>query len=147
VIGSPAVADGRVYVATSDTALFYALDAKSGAKLFSLSFKRWPLFSSPAITGDRIYVGSHEGKLFAIDLRSQKLAWTFDSEGSKKNGAAFTKPDGTPNYEAAFFDFFYDDMVGGEQKLLTVGAILSSPVVAGDTIYAGSADGNIYALM
>jgi eukaryotic-like serine/threonine-protein kinase len=147
VIGSPAVADGRVYVGTSDTALFYALDAKSGAKLFSLSFKRWPLFSSPAITGDRIYVGSHEGKLFAIDLRSQRLAWTFDSEGSKKNGAAFTKPDGTPNYEAAFSDFFYDDMVGGVQKLLTVGAILSSPVVAGDTIYVGSADGNIYALM
>jgi eukaryotic-like serine/threonine-protein kinase len=38
-------------------------------------------------------------------------------------------------------------MVAGVQKLLTVGAILSSPVVAGDTIYVGSADGNVYALM
>jgi outer membrane protein assembly factor BamB len=147
VIGSPAVKDGKVYFATSDTATFYALDAKTGNSLFSLNYKQWPLFSSPAIAGDVAYIGSHEGKLFAIDLKSQKTAWTFVTDGSKKNGAAWTKADGTPNYEAAFTDSFYDDMVAGVQKLLTVGAILSSPVVAGDTIYVGSADGNVYALM
>jgi outer membrane protein assembly factor BamB len=38
-------------------------------------------------------------------------------------------------------------MVAGVQKLLSVGAILSSPVVAGDTIYVFSDDGNLYALM
>lgn len=147
VIGSPAVANGKVYFGTSDTALFYALDAKSGAQLFSLGFKGWPLFSSPALSGDRVYIGSHEGKLFAIDLKTQKLAWTFATDGSKKNGATYTKPDGTTNYELAFTDFFYDDMVSGVQKLMTVGAVLSSPVVAGDTVYFGSADGNLYALM
>jgi outer membrane protein assembly factor BamB len=147
VIGSPAVANGKVYFGTSDTALFYALDAKSGAQLFSLGFKGWPLFSSPALAGDRVYIGSHEGKLFAIDLKTQKLAWTFATDGSKKNGATYTKPDGTTNYELAFSDFFYDDMVSGVQRLMTVGAVLSSPVVAGDVVYFGSADGNLYALM
>jgi eukaryotic-like serine/threonine-protein kinase len=147
VIGSPAVAGGKVYFGTSDTALFYALDAKSGAKIFSLGFHGWPLFSSPAIAGDDAYLGSHEGKIFAIDLKTQKLAWTFATDGSKKNGAAYTKPDGTTNYELAFTDFFYDDMVSGVQKLMTVGAVLSSPVVADGTIYFGSADGNLYALM
>ena len=48
---------------------------------------------------------------------------------------------------AAFFDFFYDDMMSGVQKMMAVGTILSSPVVAGDTIYFGGADGNVYALM
>jgi outer membrane protein assembly factor BamB len=146
VIGSPAVANGKVYFGTSDTALFYALDAKSGAQLFSRAFHSWPLFSSPALAGDRVYLGSHEGKLFAIDLKSQKLAWTFATDGSKKNGATYTKPDGTPNYDVAFTDFFYDDMIFGVQKMMTVGAVLSSPVIAGDTVYFGSADGNLYAL-
>jgi eukaryotic-like serine/threonine-protein kinase len=146
VIGSPAVANGKVYFGTSDTALFYAFDAKTGAQLFSLGFHGWPLFSSPALAGDRVYIGSHEGKLFAIDLKTQKLAWSFATDGSKKNGADYTKPDGTTNYDVAFSDFFYDDMVSGVQKLMTVGAVLSSPVVAGDTVYFGSTDGNLYAL-
>jgi len=147
VIGSPAVGDGKVYFATSDTGSFYALDAKSGAASFSLNFKSWPLFSSPALVGHMVYVGSHEGKLIAIDTASQKTAWTFQTDGSVKNGAPYTKPDGTPNYEAAFFDFFYNDMVVGVDKMMSVGAILSSPVVANDVIYFGSTDGNLYALM
>ena len=146
VIASPAVFDGKVYFATSDTGLIHALDAKSGAPLFSLDNKHWPMFSSPAIAGDTLYIGSHEGKLLAIDLKAQKFAWTFETDGTKANGSAFTKPDGSPKYEAAFFDFFYDDMVSGVQKMMAVGAILSSPAIANGTIYVGSTDGNIYAL-
>jgi len=139
--------DGRVYFATSDTGLLHAFDAKSGAPLFSVDFKHWPMFSSPAIAGETLYIGSHQGRLNAVDLKTQKVAWTFETEDSKKNGPIYTKPDGTPNYEAAFFDFFYDDMVTGVQKLMSVGAILSSPAVAENSVYVGSTDGNVYALM
>jgi outer membrane protein assembly factor BamB len=104
------------------------------------------MFSSPAISGDTLYIGSHEGKLLAVDLKNQKFAWTFETEASKASGPIYTKPDGSPNYEAAFFDFFYDDMVSGVQKMMSVGAILSSPAIANGTIYVGSTDGNIYAL-
>jgi outer membrane protein assembly factor BamB len=147
VISSPAVSEGKVYFATSDSGLFHVLDARSGTPLYSLDFKHWVFFSSPAIAGGTLYIGSHQGRLNAIDLKEQKVAWTFETDGSKKNGPAYTKPDGTPNYEAAFFDFFYDDMVSGVQKMLSVGAILSSPVAAGNTVYVGSTDGNVYALM
>jgi eukaryotic-like serine/threonine-protein kinase len=147
VISSPAVRDGRVYFATADTGLLHAFDAKVGTPLFSLDFKHWVMFSSPVIAGDTLYIGSHQGKLNAIDLKAQKLAWSFETEDFKKNGPTYTKPDGTPNYEAAFFDFFYDDMIIGVQKMMSVGAILSSPAVAGNTVYVGSTDGNIYALM
>lgn len=147
VIGSPAVKDGKVYFATSDSAMFYALDARSGVAIFSLNYKEWPMFSSPAIAGNMVYIGSHQGKLLAVNAEAQKPAWAFATDGSKKNGATYTKADGTPNYEAAFSDFFYDDMVAGVQKMMSVGAVLSSPVVAGDTIYVGSTDGNLYALM
>jgi eukaryotic-like serine/threonine-protein kinase len=61
--------------------MFYALEAKSGTPLFSLNFKGWPMFSSSAIAGGMLYIGSHQGKLIAIDLTSQKPAWTFENRG------------------------------------------------------------------
>jgi outer membrane protein assembly factor BamB len=146
VIGSPAVRDGRVYFTTSDSGLFHVVDAKTGAEVFSLDFNHWPMFSSPALVANRAYVGSHDGRLLAIDLDARRLAWAFQTDASKKNGPLYTKPDGTPNYEAAFPDFFYDTMVIGVDKLLSVGAILSSPVVVGNVIYVGGSDGNLYAL-
>ena len=145
VIGSPAVKDGRVYFATSDSALFYALDANTGAPVFSLQFT-WPMFSSPAIAADNLYLGSHEGKLFAIDLAAQKLTWTFQSDGSKQNGPTYTQPDGKPNYRAAFASPFYDDMIIGVRKIDSVGTMFSSPVIADGVLYIGSNDGNLYAL-
>jgi len=146
VITSPAVRDGKVYFATSDSALFYVLDAKSGAPVFSLKFK-WPMFSSPAIAGDLLYMGTHEGKLIAIDLKTQQPAWEFRTDGSRRNGAAFTKADGTPNYEAAFPEDFYDALVAGVSEMQAIGTVLSSPVVVDNVIYVGSTDGNLYALM
>jgi len=147
VIASPAVRGGKVYFATSDSGLFYMMDTKSGTPIFSLNFKQWPMFSSPAVAGDMLYIGSNEGKLIAIDLAAQKTAWIFQTEASLQNGPAFTKPDGSPKMEAAFTENFYDDMVVGVSKLLSVGAVLSSPVVVNNVIYFGSADGYVYALM
>lgn len=146
VVGSPAVKDGKVYFATSDTGMFYEADAKSGEIVFSMNNKHWPLFSSPAVAGNVAYVGTNEGKLLAIDLKAQKTAWVFQTEGSQKNGAALTKADGSPNYEAAFTEDFYEGMVVGAHTMMSVGSVLSSPVVVDNVVYFGSADGNVYAL-
>jgi outer membrane protein assembly factor BamB len=145
VIGSPAVHNGKVYFATSDSALFHVVDARTGVEAYSLAFT-WPMFSSPAIAGNTLYIGTHEGKLMAIDIADQKLSWTFQTDASKESGPKYTLPNGKPNYNAAFADFFYDDVVVGVDKLLSVGAILSSPVIVEKAIYFGSTDGNLYAL-
>jgi outer membrane protein assembly factor BamB len=145
VIGSPAVRDGKIYFSTSDSGLFYGADAKTGAQLFSLKFI-WPMFSSPAIAGNMLYIGSEEGKLLTVDLTTQKPGWVFQTDGSRENGPALTKPDGSPKYEAAFTDNFYDGIVTGVTKMLSVGMVLSSPVIVGSTVYFGSTDGNLYAL-
>jgi len=87
------------------------------------------------------------GKLIAINLAEQKTSWTFETEAARRNGAVWTKPDGTPNYEAALASDFYDDIVSGVSRMMAaVGTILSSPVVVNAVIYFGSADGNLYAL-
>src|SRR5215831_5720311 len=67
VITSPAVRDNKVYFATSDSGLLLAVNAKTGAPAFSLTFNHWPFFSSPVLGGERLYIGSHAGKLIAID--------------------------------------------------------------------------------
>ncbi len=147
VIASPLVQNEKVYFATSDSGMFRALDAKTGAELFSLKFSGWPTFASPIIAGQMLYSGSHSGTLFAIDLKQQKTAWEFQTDGAKKNSATYTKGDGTPNYEAAYAGDFYDDMVVGLHKLMTVGSIYASPVLANGVLYVGSTDGALYALI
>ena len=146
VIGSPVMKDGRLYFTTSDSGLFHALDVASGKEIYNLSLL-WPLFSSGAIAGNTLYIGSEEGKLFAIDLKAQRVAWSVQSDGAKANAATYTKPDGKPKYDAAFTgDGFYDSMIVGMDRMLSVGMVLSSPVVVGDTVYFGSTDGNVYAV-
>ena len=146
VIASPAVRDGKVYFATSDSGMVYALDAKNGDVIFSLNLQRWPSFSSPAVAGEVLYEGSSSGRLNAVDLANRKLAWSFETEAAKKNGPAYTKPDGSPNYEAAFDGDFYDDMIVGHYRMMSVGPILSSPVVVDKAVYFGGTDGILYAL-
>ena len=146
VISSPAVRDGRLYFATSDSGLVHALDAKSGREIFSLDFKHWPFFSSPTLAGDYLYIGSHQGKLLAINLKTRQLAWSFATEDAQKNGPTYTKADGTPNYRAAASDSFYDQMVIGVDRMMSVGAVLSTPVIDGDTLFFGSWDGQLYAI-
>ncbi len=145
VITSPVVQDGKVYMATSDTALLHALDAKTGESIYSIKY-HWPIFASPSIAGSMLYLAGQDGKLVAIDLNERKQVWEFQTEGSRKNLTALSKPDGAPDYEGVFRGGFYDDLVAGLGKLQTVGTILSSPVVSGSVVYFGSADGNLYAV-
>ena len=147
VVASPAVHDGKVYFATSDSSLIYALDAKSGEVLHSAGLNHWYLYSSPAIAGSMLYVGSTQGRLVAVDLADLKMRWTFETDASKQLGPTYTKADGTPNGEALFKSDFYDDMVTGVERTMSMGSILSSPVVVDKVVYVGSADGNLYALI
>lgn len=145
VIASPAVRNGHVFVGTSDTGLMFDFEASTGKLLATTDLKGWPLFSSPALAGDMLYVGSMRGDLHAIDLKTHTPAWHFSTDAAK-NAAPFTKPDGSLDFGLMFDSAFYDDGVGGYLKLLALGAFLASPVVVDDVIYIGSTDGNLYAI-
>jgi outer membrane protein assembly factor BamB len=147
VVGSPAVKDGKVYFPTSDTSLLVEADAKSGEVVQKLGFNHWYLYSSPALAGTMLYIGSTQGRLVAVDLAGLKPVWTFETDGAKRHGPEYTKADGTPNEEAVYRSDFYDDMVSGVDRVMSMGAILSSPVVVGKVVYVGSADGSLYALI
>jgi eukaryotic-like serine/threonine-protein kinase len=146
VIGTPTVRDGVVYVGTSDSARFMAIDAKTGRLRSNFDGKAY-IFSSAASAGDLLYVGDHNGKLYAIDAKSFKLAWEFQSDASKKDPLKVLNPDGSLNqnsFAPVFGDF--EDMYLDVAKFISIGSILSSPVVDHGSVYFGSMDGNLYAL-
>jgi len=146
IMPSPAVHDGKVYFGTSDTSLLRVVAASDGSEVATIEAK-FPIYSSPAIAGDTLYVGTFGGKLLAMDLKTQKILWEFQTEASKKNAPGLSKADGTIDLNKMMTRNFYDDMVIGVARYLSTGSILASPVIEHGVILFGSADGNIYALM
>jgi eukaryotic-like serine/threonine-protein kinase len=146
VIGTPAVRDGTVYVGTSDSSRFMALDGRTGRLRFNFDAKSY-MFSSAALAGDLAYVGDHNGRLYAVDTKTGKLAWEFQTEGAKKDPLKVLNPDGTLN-QAAFSPLFndFEDMYIDFYRFASIGAIMSSPVVDHGILFVGSMDGNLYAL-
>jgi outer membrane protein assembly factor BamB len=147
VNNSMVVHNGRAYFGTSIPGIMHAVDAKTGKVIFDLPTGT-PVFASMALAGDTLYLGNFGGKLVAIDLNSQKPAWVFETDGAKQNAASMTNADGSIKFETVFSspNLYYEDMVLAVHKLFTMGTILSSPVVVGNTVYFGSTDGNLYAL-
>lgn len=92
--------------------------------------------------------GDHNGKLYAVDLKSGKLAWEFQTPASKADPLKILNPDGSLNQEALFAPVFGDleGMYVDVYKFTTIGSILSSPVVDKRVVYFGSMDGNLYAI-
>jgi eukaryotic-like serine/threonine-protein kinase len=146
VIGTPAVRDGLVYAGTSDSSRFMALDAKTGRLRFEFKAGAY-MFSSAALAGNLAYVGDHNGRLYALDAKTGKLAWEFQTEASKKDPMKILTPDGKLN-EDAFAPIFgdFEDMYIDMYRFITIGAIVSSPVVDKGAVYFGSMDGYLYAL-
>jgi outer membrane protein assembly factor BamB len=69
VESSPAVANGVVYVGSDDHNI-YALDARTGAKLWSYSNTAgFPILSSPVVVNGVVYVGAEGSILYAFSLQ------------------------------------------------------------------------------
>jgi outer membrane protein assembly factor BamB len=144
-ISSPAVKDGVVYFPTSDGRRFKALDAATGAVRFDLQNAAIS-FSSPAIAGEVAFYGTSDGYLNAVGVRDGKLRARFQTDGSRENGPRYTGKDGILQTAAMYPDRTLDGMMIGMRTMMTVGSVLSSPVVADGVVYFGSTDGHLYAV-
>ena len=115
-ISSPVISDSRVYVGSLEGAVF-ALDASSGAKLWChqtgealASFGPCmragsQVISSPALSGNTAYIGSTDGRFYALDTESGKEKWRYNL--------------GVP--------------------------ITSSAAISGNTVFVAAYDGTVYA--
>jgi outer membrane protein assembly factor BamB len=121
VDASPAVADGRVIVGTAvgdvhRETLVLALDAATGRELWR-SPTPLPVPASPAIEGDRVFVGLGNGK---VDYDADDPAgsvWCLDAASGSKRW-----------------------------EFRTTKAVLATPAVSGGRVFVGSRDERCYCL-
>jgi outer membrane protein assembly factor BamB len=128
------------------------------------------VLSSPAVLGDRVYVGSSDGKLYAIDRATGTERWQFASKGPIASSPAvhqglvyFSSLDGKIYaLDSETGKERWSFATGGERRFTAPGihgamprtermpdpfdVFLSSPAVAGGVVYIGSGDQNVYAL-
>lgn len=112
---------------------------------------RWhapPLASrtQPVVAGGILYIGSLDGKMYALDAMTGKIEWTFETGGPIRHSAAVVGG-------RVFFGshdtnvYALDAASGGVLWAFPTGAgISTAPVVGNGTVYIGSRDGFFYAL-
>jgi len=142
--GTGRIAHGHVFFGSDDGKL-YALVAGNGRFLWDYDMGA-PIRSRPAVTNDRIIVGNDDGDIVGLELNGQRK-WGYRARRGVSSGP-FVDIENVC-YVGSFDNYLYAiDASNGYSmwKYRTNGAVVSSPVVEGTTVYFGSADGTLYAV-
>lgn len=148
IVGSPALADGYVYFGSSDKNV-YALDAATGQLRPGWPFKtNGKVWSTPAVVDGVVYIGSLDHHLYAIKADTGEKVPGFDF---KADGAIVTTPiiQGDVIYIGANDGYIYSlNKADGSVKWKFKGNrwFWAQPVLSGDTIYAVTLKGTVYAI-
>ena len=141
---SPTVADGVVYVGSDDFNV-YALNAHTGAKLWSYATGD-TVDSSPAVANGVVYVGSQDSNVYALNAHTGAKLWSYTtgapviSSPTVANGVVYV---GSGDFNV----YALDASTGTKLWSYTTGNnVTSSPAVANGVVYVGSWDNNVYAL-
>jgi outer membrane protein assembly factor BamB len=139
---SPVVVDDRVYIAaeTESPYLFCFDRGRRGKKVWEFENQRgW--WSTPAVVGDRLYIGGNDAVFYCLDARSGKVIWTF------KAGDAIWSSPAVVDGKVAFgtYDPFFYLLDAERGRLLwkyRMGERThSTACVVNGKIYVGSANG------
>jgi outer membrane protein assembly factor BamB len=141
-IGGPAVGGGRVYVPSNDNVL-HAFDAATGAPLWRFTAAGDKVgYSSPALVGDRIYIGclGEKGQVRCVSATDGRELWMtetggeiYDSSPAVTGGrVAIGSVNGTLSLVAA------DDGKLLAQHRFPAGHFLASPAAGARSVYAAT---------
>ena len=141
---SPTVVGDRAFVAGCDSKL-HVVDLTTGKAIGTVPIGA-PTGSTPAVDGDYAYFGTEGATFFCIDYQQAKVVWTYKAKrnmplrssaaiaenlvifgGRDKRVMALAKSDGMEQWSFA-----------------TRARVDGSPVVVGDRVFIGSADGRLY---
>jgi outer membrane protein assembly factor BamB len=115
----------------------------------------WDLYlSAPLVHAGKVYVGSSDQRVYALDLHTGKLLWAFRTGGMVHSSPALAGNSiVVGSWDGAVYALDADTGVERwryqtrtEQQQSIMFGIQASPRVDGDTVYIGSRDGFFYAL-
>jgi outer membrane protein assembly factor BamB len=113
-----------------------------------------PLFSSPVVGNNLVYIGGLDSILYAVGVSSGKEKWRFRTKGEIRSDVCLSAPRLYLNGGDGLL-YALDKQTGailwkfttnGEKKYDFADYFQSTPVLFNGTIYFGSGDGNVYAV-
>ncbi len=127
-------------------------DSQNKKKFWDFNVGNIDALAEPVISGDKVFQGTMEGYVYALNLKGVRVAWNFKTKGSVntavaiEDGKVFFGANGGSVYclkEAdgeLQWEFKVPNPEKGARKHFTV------PVIKNNKIYVGSADKNFYCL-
>jgi eukaryotic-like serine/threonine-protein kinase len=147
VLSTAASRDSTLYFGTSDSFLMVALDAFTGKLKWKTQLDGY-VFSSPILHEKNIFVGDFTGKIYSLDASNGHIVNVFTTPGNRQLAGSLLN-----NNKLDFAKLasgkdlnLYASTVFVMDELYKLGPIVSSPAVHNETLYVGSADGNVYAI-
>jgi outer membrane protein assembly factor BamB len=125
-----------------------AVDAETGKLRWRVTMG--PTESSPLVVGGFVYVGDWSGKVYALNAKSGRVVWTYQTGDKVKDGIAYA---GGRVYFGSYDSHVYalnartGKLVwkaGAQQRLGATGRFYSTPAVAYGRVYIGGTDGKMY---
>jgi eukaryotic-like serine/threonine-protein kinase len=115
---------------------------------------RAPIFSSPVLSGDMVFIGSLDSTLYALDINTGQEKWRFRTRGEIRSNICIG--DGTLYLNGGDGNLYalnintgkqiWTFKTKGEKKYDFADYFHSTPVLNNGIIYFGSGDGNLYAV-
>ena len=176
IASSPAISNGALYFVSSAGSLV-SLDLKTGQPkwVFATEYERkfeaknlhgypsssqtipdaWDIWiSSPAVANGKVYFGSGDGNIYAVDAQSGLLQWKFPTKDVVHSSPAVVN---SVVYIGSWDSYLYalDAETGQEKWSFKSGedntihnqvGFQSSPAVADGVVYVGCRDAHVYAI-
>lgn len=147
IVASANLKDNSIFFSTSDSYSLIAANKVTGKEQFRFKANGY-IYNKPAVFKQVAYFGDFTGQLFALDIKSGKPLDVLTFNGRKNNAQKVLKNNMLDfSFAAEGKDLmYYQTSVDAMNNLYSLGSIVSSPVIVNNTLYVGSADGNLYAV-
>ena len=142
---SPVVSGNFVYAASEEkVSHLYCFEREKGKEIWRYSANKRGYWSTPAVVGNRVYVGGDDGRMHCVDASTGKSIWRF-----KSRAAIWSSPcvlEGKVIFGGRDFHLYMLDANTGKEiwKYKCDGRIISSPCIVDGHVWVGTATGWFY---
>jgi hypothetical protein len=153
VAASPAIGNGVVYIGFMDPppcsgsapSFLAALDARNGRTLWR--FRAGVIETSPLLASGRVYFGSWDHRVYALDGHTGRLEWSLLTGDRVKGGVALA---GRNVYAGSYDGYLYAlDARSGRLRWKAgggrLGGLYATPSIAHSRVFVSSTNGRVYA--